>query len=284
MVAAGIADQVLVQLSYAIGVAHPLSIYVDTYGTARVAETDAEIADRIGRFFDLRPASIVERFGLKNPILQRPLRQPPLPQGGHPVRPRQGGDQRDRILQLGETRRGGQPAPRIRYPVTGPGTPGRLPGILPGDASHPNDEAERPCGLSASSPFPAPRNGRLVGTAAGQLPHPAPTTCAPLSARPSQPAAAILLTEAPSPADRPLFPPRRAPPALCIPGRTEINAIRDRSPLLPPRSLPATGPNKTAGKPHDDTIYCPKRRCFTKHGEKASPLADAALSAKVTTK
>ncbi len=70
MVAAGIADQVLVQLSYAIGVAHPLSIYVDTYGTARVAETDAEIADRIGRFFDLRPASIVERFGLKNPIFE----------------------------------------------------------------------------------------------------------------------------------------------------------------------------------------------------------------------
>ena len=70
MVAAGIADQVLVQLSYAIGVAHPLSIYVDTYGTARVAETDAEIADRIGRLFDLRPASIVERFGLKNPIFE----------------------------------------------------------------------------------------------------------------------------------------------------------------------------------------------------------------------
>ena len=47
MVAAGIADQILVQLSYAIGIAHPLSIYVDTYGTARVSDTDAEIARRI---------------------------------------------------------------------------------------------------------------------------------------------------------------------------------------------------------------------------------------------
>lgn len=70
MVAAGIADQILVQLSYAIGIAHPLSIYVDTYGTARVSDTDAEIARRVGRLFDLRPASIVERFGLKNPIFE----------------------------------------------------------------------------------------------------------------------------------------------------------------------------------------------------------------------
>ena len=70
MVAAGIADQILVQLSYAIGIAHPLSIYVDTYGTARVSDTDAEIARRIERLFDLRPASIVERFGLKNPIFE----------------------------------------------------------------------------------------------------------------------------------------------------------------------------------------------------------------------
>ncbi len=70
MVAAGIADEVLVQLSYAIGVAEPLSVYVDTYGTNRLAISDGEIAERIGRLFDLRPASIVCRFGLKNPIFE----------------------------------------------------------------------------------------------------------------------------------------------------------------------------------------------------------------------
>lgn len=70
MVAAGIADEVLVQLSYAIGVAHPLSVYVDTYGTGKLSLTDGEIAERISKLFDLRPASIVERFGLKNPIFE----------------------------------------------------------------------------------------------------------------------------------------------------------------------------------------------------------------------
>ena len=70
MVAAGIADEVLVQLSYAIGVAHPLSVYVDTYGTGKLSITDGEIAERISKLFDLRPASIVERFGLKNPIFE----------------------------------------------------------------------------------------------------------------------------------------------------------------------------------------------------------------------
>jgi len=70
MVAAGIADEVLVQVSYAIGIADPLSIYVDTYGTNRTGMTDCEIAERIGRLFDLRPASIVKRFGLKNPIFE----------------------------------------------------------------------------------------------------------------------------------------------------------------------------------------------------------------------
>ena len=74
MVAAGIADQVLVQLSYAIGIAEPLSIYVDTYSSQRPAAlegmTDGEIAERIGKLFDLRPASIVKRFGLKNPIFE----------------------------------------------------------------------------------------------------------------------------------------------------------------------------------------------------------------------
>ena len=70
MVAAGIAREVLVQVSYAIGIAQPLSIYVDTYGTANVEITDGEIATKIGTMFDLRPAAIVERFGLKYPIFE----------------------------------------------------------------------------------------------------------------------------------------------------------------------------------------------------------------------
>ena len=74
MVAAGIADQVLVQLSYAIGIAEPLSVYVDTYSSKRPAAlegmTDGEIARRVSKLFDLRPAAIVKRFGLKNPIFE----------------------------------------------------------------------------------------------------------------------------------------------------------------------------------------------------------------------
>ena len=74
MVAAGVADQVLVQLSYAIGIAEPLSIYVDTYHSKRPAAlegmTDGQIAEHIGKIFDLRPASIVRRFGLTNPIFE----------------------------------------------------------------------------------------------------------------------------------------------------------------------------------------------------------------------
>ncbi len=74
MVAAGVAREMLVQLSYAIGVARPVSIYVNTYGTAATCTrtgkkfADAYIADKIGELFDLRPARIVEKFGLKNPI------------------------------------------------------------------------------------------------------------------------------------------------------------------------------------------------------------------------
>lgn len=56
----------LVQLSYAIGVAKPVSIYVNTYGTSKFA--DAFIAEQVGKIFDLRPAKIVEKFGLRNPI------------------------------------------------------------------------------------------------------------------------------------------------------------------------------------------------------------------------
>ena len=73
MVAAGVADEVLVELSYAIGIAEPLSVFVDTHGTknpALAALTDGEIARRIAALFDLRPHAIVRRFGLKNPIFE----------------------------------------------------------------------------------------------------------------------------------------------------------------------------------------------------------------------
>lgn len=68
MVAAGVADEVLVQLAYAIGVAQPLSIFVNTYGTSKVNLTDGQIADKINTIFDLRPSAIVKNLGLKNPI------------------------------------------------------------------------------------------------------------------------------------------------------------------------------------------------------------------------
>ena len=72
MVAAGVADEMLVQLSYAIGIARPVSIYVNTYGTSHIdeAEVDAVIASKINRLFDLRPAAIIARFGLQNPIYE----------------------------------------------------------------------------------------------------------------------------------------------------------------------------------------------------------------------
>lgn len=68
MVAAGIADEVLVQLSYAIGVAQPVGVYVNTYGTSNVDLADGEIAKKIQDIFDLRPAFIEERLKLRNPI------------------------------------------------------------------------------------------------------------------------------------------------------------------------------------------------------------------------
>lgn len=68
IVAAGVAKECLVQISYAIGVAKPVSIFVDTYGTGIVE--DAVIAEKTGRIFDLRPAAITRRFGLKNPIYE----------------------------------------------------------------------------------------------------------------------------------------------------------------------------------------------------------------------
>jgi S-adenosylmethionine synthetase len=70
MVAAGLADEVLVQLAYAIGVADPIGVYVNTYGTSKVSLNDGEIAQRIEKLFDLRPGMIIRRLGLKNPIFE----------------------------------------------------------------------------------------------------------------------------------------------------------------------------------------------------------------------
>lgn len=68
MVAAGVAQEMLVQIAYAIGVARPVSVFVDTYGSGIVP--DAEIARRIENLFDLRPAAIIRKFELKNPIYE----------------------------------------------------------------------------------------------------------------------------------------------------------------------------------------------------------------------
>lgn len=76
IVAAGICDEALVQIAYAIGVAQPVGFYVNTYGTAHVKDAngkkvgDAEIAEKLKSLFDLRPYAIVKRFGLKNPIFE----------------------------------------------------------------------------------------------------------------------------------------------------------------------------------------------------------------------
>jgi S-adenosylmethionine synthetase len=68
MVAAGLCDQVLVQVSYAIGVAKPCGLFIDTYGTSKVAMTDGEIAKKIEAIFDMRPYFIEQRLKLRNPI------------------------------------------------------------------------------------------------------------------------------------------------------------------------------------------------------------------------
>lgn len=68
LVAAGVADEVLVQVAYAIGVAQPVSLMISTYGTSCVSLTDGEIAEKVGKIFDLRPAAIVRKFGLLYPI------------------------------------------------------------------------------------------------------------------------------------------------------------------------------------------------------------------------
>ncbi|MCC9168173.1 methionine adenosyltransferase [Pontibacter harenae] len=74
LVAAGVADQALVQVAYAIGVAKPVGLYVTTYGSTKVQDangnalSDGEIAEKVNKLFDLRPYAIVQRFGLQNPI------------------------------------------------------------------------------------------------------------------------------------------------------------------------------------------------------------------------
>jgi S-adenosylmethionine synthetase len=68
LVAAGVAGEVLVQVAYAIGVAKPVSLNINTYGTAKVNLNDAQIALKVSKLFDMRPKAIVERLGLKNPI------------------------------------------------------------------------------------------------------------------------------------------------------------------------------------------------------------------------
>ncbi|MFC3879535.1 methionine adenosyltransferase [Algoriphagus namhaensis] len=70
MVAAGIADEILVQVSYAIGVAAPMGIYVNTYGTAKVGLSDGEIANTVEKLFDMRPYAIEQRLKLRNPIYE----------------------------------------------------------------------------------------------------------------------------------------------------------------------------------------------------------------------
>jgi len=68
LVAAGVADEILVQLAYAIGVAQPVGVYVDTYGRKNVDISNGEIAEKVKEIFDLRPAAIEERLKLRNPI------------------------------------------------------------------------------------------------------------------------------------------------------------------------------------------------------------------------
>ena len=68
LVAAGVADQVLAQVSYAIGVAEPMGIFVDTYGTAKVDLTDGQIAEKVTELFDLRPGFIERNLKLREPI------------------------------------------------------------------------------------------------------------------------------------------------------------------------------------------------------------------------
>ncbi len=70
LVAAGVSDEILVQVAYAIGVAKPMNIYVNTYGKSRVNLTDSQIADKVSTIFDMRPKAIEERLKLRNPMYE----------------------------------------------------------------------------------------------------------------------------------------------------------------------------------------------------------------------
>ncbi|MBO4995820.1 MAG: methionine adenosyltransferase domain-containing protein, partial [Muribaculaceae bacterium] len=70
LVAAGVADEVLVQVAYAIGVAEPVSLYVNTSGTAKVNMSDAEISQKVAELFDMRPKAIERRLKLRQPIYE----------------------------------------------------------------------------------------------------------------------------------------------------------------------------------------------------------------------
>lgn len=77
LVAAGVAEEALVQVAYAIGIAEPVGVYINTYGTGKVKDangkklSDGQIAEKVKHIFDLRPYAIIKRFGLKNPIFER---------------------------------------------------------------------------------------------------------------------------------------------------------------------------------------------------------------------
>ncbi len=68
LVAAGVADEVLVQIAYAIGIAEPVGLYINTFNSAKVKLSDGEISNKVMQIFDLKPSSIIKRFGLKNPV------------------------------------------------------------------------------------------------------------------------------------------------------------------------------------------------------------------------
>ncbi|MEC8407842.1 MAG: methionine adenosyltransferase domain-containing protein, partial [Bacteroidota bacterium] len=68
LVASGVADEALVQVAYAIGVAEPVGLYVNTFGTSKVDFTDGEIAEKLHDIFDMKPYAIEQRFKLRTPI------------------------------------------------------------------------------------------------------------------------------------------------------------------------------------------------------------------------
>jgi S-adenosylmethionine synthetase len=69
-VAAGVAEEILVQVSYAIGVAKPMNIFVNTYGKSKIDMPDSKIAEKVDQIFDMRPKAIEERLKLRNPIYE----------------------------------------------------------------------------------------------------------------------------------------------------------------------------------------------------------------------